>query len=181
VQTPTVNLARIHVSGVDTQLDWRVELEAFGISQVPGSVTLNLNIAYLDKYEIASLPGTPLLDYSSTIGNDALGGLSHPEWKGIATLTYANDKLQVGARARYVGRMRNSQNINSTLRIAGVASMTYLDVFGRFQLTEDIALRAGVTNAGDRAPPVWTGFGATDRATYDVIGRSYYVGATAHF
>src|SRR3546814_5808904 len=59
-----------------------------------------------------SLPGTPMLDYSETIGNDALGGLSHPTWKGIGTLTYARDGFQIGARARYIGKMGNPQNVN---------------------------------------------------------------------
>jgi iron complex outermembrane recepter protein len=181
VGTPTVNLARIRLSGIDTQVDWPIEFSAVGLDSIPGSLSLNLNVAYLDKYEIASLPGTPLLDYSGTIGNDALGGLSHPTWKAIGTLTYANQAFQVGMRARYIGDMSNSQNVNTPLTLEGTSAITYYDLFARVDVAESFSLRAGVTNLADEEPPTWTGFGATDRATYDVIGRSYYLGATARF
>src|SRR3546814_12422519 len=64
IRTPTLNLARIHTSGIDTQVDWRVNLEMLGIGGNPGSLNVNVNVSWLDKYEIASLPGTPMLDYS---------------------------------------------------------------------------------------------------------------------
>jgi iron complex outermembrane recepter protein len=181
VRTPTVNLARIRVSGIDTQLDWPVELAALGASGVPGSLIFNLNVSYLDKYEISSLPGTPLLDFSDTIGNDALGGLSHPTWKGTGTLTYANNAFQVGVRARYIGGMDNSQNVNTALTLEGVSSITYYDLFARADIGERWSVRAGVTNVADEEPPEWIGLGQTDRATYDVVGRSFYLGATARF
>src|SRR3546814_16861762 len=88
-----------------------------GIGGNPGSLNVNVNVSWLDKYEIASLPGTPMLDYSETIGNDALGGLSHPTWKGIGTLTYVRDGCQIGSRARYIGKMGNSQNGNAPLSL----------------------------------------------------------------
>ncbi|KJS06029.1 MAG: hypothetical protein VR73_10870 [Gammaproteobacteria bacterium BRH_c0] len=181
VGTPTVNLARINASGIDTQFDWPVDLADLGIRSLPGSLNLNLNLSWLDKYEIASLPGSPLLDFSGTIGNDALGGLSHPDWKGIGTLTYLTDQFQLGVRARYIGSMENSQNVNTTLTLEGVSSITYYDLFARYDLGEDISFRAGINNVADKEPPEWTGLGNTDRATYDVIGRSFYFGATMRF
>src|SRR3546814_2764505 len=77
-----------------------------------------------------------MLDYSETIGNDALGGLSHPTWKGIGTLTYARDGFQIGARARYIGKMGNSQNVNSPLSLEGVKAITYVDLFARINVNE---------------------------------------------
>src|SRR3546814_16814977 len=89
---------------------------------------------------------TPMLDYSETIGNDALGGLSHPTWKVIGTLTYARDGFQIGARARYIGKMGNSQNVTSPLALEGVKAITYVDLFARSNVHEEFSLRAGVPN-----------------------------------
>src|SRR3546814_1020268 len=83
-----------------------------------------------------------MLDYSETIGNDALGGLSHPTWKGIGTLTYARDGFQIGARARYIGKMGNSQNVNSPLSLEGVKAITYVDLFARINVNEEFSLRS---------------------------------------
>lgn len=41
--------------------------------------------------------------------------------------------------------------------------------------------RAGVLNLTDKAPPEWTGEGATDFAIYDVLGRRFYVGVNLKF
>jgi len=84
-------------------------------------------------------------------------------------------------RARYIGSMENSQNVNTTLTLEGVSSITYYDLFARYDLGEDISFRAGINNVADKEPPEWTGLGNTDRATYDVIGRSFYFGATMRF
>src|SRR3546814_2958121 len=58
---------------------WYCVKPVLGIGGNPGSLNVNVNVSWLDKYEIASLPGTPMLDYSERIGNDALGGLSRSE------------------------------------------------------------------------------------------------------
>jgi iron complex outermembrane receptor protein len=181
VTTPLVNLSAIQAQGIDGQLDWRVNLGDLGFHGSAGALLLNLNGAYLRKYRIATLQADPLLEYRGTIGNGALGTLSHPKWKMNATLTYTNGGFSFGGRARYIGAMTNSQNVNTALLLPGVNSITYFDLFARMNVTEKFSLRGGVTNVADRTPPVWTGFGATDSATYDTIGRSFYVGATLRF
>src|SRR3546814_19040978 len=70
-------------------------------------------------------------------------------WKGIGTLTYARDGFQIGARARYIGKMGNSQNVNSPLSLEGVKAITYVDLFARITVNEEFSLRAGVTNRSE--------------------------------
>ncbi len=179
--TPTVNLAQYHTRGIDAQIDYGLALEDLGFKGSPGSVALNVNVAYVDKYEIAALPGTPLVNFAGTIGNNSIGGLSHPHYKANASFTYTKGPFQLGTRARYIGPMRNSLNVNSALTLAGTNSITYFDAFTRFEVSKMLTFRAGISNVGNRRPPEFTGRGATDFATYDVIGRSFYVGGTISF
>jgi iron complex outermembrane receptor protein len=181
VTTPLVNLSAIQAQGVDGQLDWRVNLGDLGIGGNSGTLLLNVNGAYLRKYRIATLQGDPLIDYRGSIGNGALGTLSHPKWKVNATVSYSNGGLSAGARARYIGAMINSQNVNTKLTLSGVTAITYFDLFARLDVAKDFSLRMGVTNVANSTPPVWTGAGATDSATYDTLGRSAYVGVTLRF
>ena len=179
--TPTINLAQYHTRGIDAQLDWGFELTSLGLKGDPGNLALNAVVSYLDKYELSVQQNTPLTDYSDTIGNNAIGGLSHPRWKGVATLTYTNGPVTLGTRARYIGSMSNYLNVNTTATIPGVTAITYFDLFAYLNVAKSMTLRFGVSNVADKSPPAYTGFGATDPATYDVIGRSFYVGAKFSF
>jgi iron complex outermembrane receptor protein len=48
-------------------------------------------------------------------------------------------------------------------------------------LNDDVEFRGGVNNIADEEPPVWTGFGATDPAIYDLVGRRFYLGVNVKF
>lgn len=174
--TPTINLAQYHTRGIDTQLDWGFDLESLGLKGNPGNLSLNVLVSYLDKYEVSTQKNTPLIDYADTIGNNAIGGLSHPNWKGVATLTYNNGPFTLGGKARYVGSMGNYLNVGTGQSLPGVNAITYFDLFAYFAINDKMTLRAGASNIADKSPPEYTGFGQTDPATYDVIGRSFYIG-----
>ena len=179
--TPTINLAEYHTRGIDVQFDWGVDLEALGVQGNSGSLNLNVVASYLDKYEISTQSGQPLVDYAGTIGNNAIGGLSHPRWKGVTTLSYSNADMTFGTRARYIGKMDNYLNVGTGQRLEGADSILYFDLFANFKVQDVMTLRMGVSNVGDKFPPLYTGFGDTDPATYDVIGRSFYVGVKLDF
>jgi iron complex outermembrane recepter protein len=69
-----------------------------------------------------------------------------------------------------------------TAPAAGVAAYHLFDIFGTFNLTESFSLRAGVTNLFDHSIPlVASSQTSTDPATFDIVGRSFYAGATVRF
>jgi outer membrane receptor protein involved in Fe transport len=179
--TPTVNLGEFHMSGIDYQLDWTVPLSSLGLANHAGNLAINVLMSHVQKYAIASLQNSPLRDFKGTIGNSAVSGLSHPEWKGIATVSYSNGPLMAGVQARYIDSMENSLNVGTSLTARGVSAVTYFDLFGSYALSGGLTMRLGVSNVADKEPPEWTGLGVTDRSTYDVIGRSYSAGISMKF
>jgi len=181
LRTPTVNLAEYHMSGTDFQVDWSFGLNNLGFSNDAGDLSLRLLLTHVNKYAIAQLEDSPLVDYKGTIGNNSAGGLSHPEWKGTAGISYFNGPLMVGMQARYIGSMDHYLNVGTSLNQPGVSSVTYFDFFSRYEFSDDLSLNLGVSNLSDKKPPEWTGFGATDRSTYDVIGRAYTLGVSLKF
>ena len=56
------------------------------------------------------------------------------------------------------------------------------DLSLRVDPAERFSLRFGVNNLFDKTPPVVSGvLGQTNASTYDVLGRTYYLAATARF
>jgi outer membrane receptor protein involved in Fe transport len=70
-----------------------------------------------------------------------------------------------------------------------IASQSYFDLTGAYDVNETWEVRGGITNLFDREPPVVGTFyggtaensGNTFPATYPAIGRSYYVSLTGRF
>jgi outer membrane receptor for ferrienterochelin and colicin len=70
---------------------------------------------------------------------------------------------------------------NPTDTTPGVPTYNYFDADFHWAVREGLILSAGVTNIGDKGPPFVSGQPlTTDSATYDIIGRSYYVSVKAN-
>jgi outer membrane receptor protein involved in Fe transport len=72
--------------------------------------------------------------------------------------------------------------VNPSATTPGVPSVSYFDVFGTYQFTDKMMLRAGVTNVFDEDPPEVSGqIGQTRIGTYDVLGPTFTIGLRASF
>jgi outer membrane receptor protein involved in Fe transport len=63
-----------------------------------------------------------------------------------------------------------------------VPSYSAFDLTGNFKVTDDIVVRAGITNLFDKEPLVVAGTpGNTNASIYDIVGRAFYMGVRAKF
>lgn len=100
----------------------------------------------------------------------------------MTTLGLSGDTGSLSLRWRYLGKMGNSSNVTTPNGTAtGVPAVSYFDLIGRLKINGDFELRGGVTNLTDKQPPEFGGPSVTATSTYDVIGRRYFIGATARF
>ena len=98
------------------------------------------------------------------------------------TLSYEVGPAEVSLGWRYIDGMKNALNVGAVTPTAkGIHPASYFDLNGRWTVSEGTVLRAGVVNLLDKEPPTWTGQGATDPSTYDLIGRRVFVGLTKRF
>jgi len=178
VVLPTENLANYKTAGIDAQVDWHFPLEAIRLPPRAGDVGLNVATSYTELYKIQTLATNPAFNYVGTIGNGQIdaGAISHPRWKINTTFSYHVDDVFVSLRARFISAMSNSGNVGVTTVAPGIGSITYFDFLGKWQVSPIFEVRFGVSNLLDSFPPVWTGFGATDPATYDTFGRRFFAG-----
>ena len=173
IRTPYFNLGSFKTDGVDLQFSWAPELSSFGIDS-GASVFLDSYIGYANSFEIVTVPGSAAQDYNNTIAV----GASHPEWKAMTTLGYRGDELTVGLRWRYLGAMDDVTSVTTPAApLPGTPSYSTYDLFGSYELTENLQIRAGVTNFTDElSVRVSSSQNSTDTSVYNAVGRSWYLG-----
>jgi outer membrane receptor protein involved in Fe transport len=179
IALPYLNLGGVKTRGVDIQVDYTLDLGAVNVVQ---GVRLSMNsvFSYLDSYQVQGLPGTPFQEFRGTI--DYTNSLPLPRWRWLSTASIGYEGFDLGFRWRHLNAMRDVSSVISTVVAAGVPAYDVFDVTGRIAVNERFSLRLGVTNIGDRQPPVVQGTaGFTLPGTYDIIGRSFYVGVTTRF
>jgi len=174
IRQPYFNLGKLATSGVDLAVNY-----AFDLS---GGATLSVNslVSFVDSYEVVTLPGEAPVDYKGTIGGP---GGPKPDYQTLTSFGYSKGPLSASLRWYYLPKMDSSAratNPNSTAR--GVDAYNKWNLVGTYNLSDSMDLRAGITNLLDAdIPQVGNSLGSTDSATYDIIGRSYYVGIRMEF
>lgn len=191
------NLGLVSTSGLDATLDWAIG--APGINGDEGSFGINVNFTYLEKYEFQLTETSPVLDYANSSGT--VNVLTPPfgsqfRWKTFTTASYDFGPGSLSLSWRHLPRTRNvARVLNPTATQQDTASYDWFGLNARYQVMDAVEFRAGVDNLFDTRPPrvgvntQTTGrvgaynsaAGLTDPGAYDVIGRSFYVGATLTF
>lgn len=176
---PYLNLGGYRTSGVDVQLDWSVRLADIGMGNGPGRFGISTVINYLDTFEIQNLPDTAFQDFARTIGS----GTTLPRWRSTTSFTFGTERVNALLRWRHIGAMNDESKVtNAASMTPGVKAYDYFDLSMRVDPHERFSVRFGVNNLFNKMPPVVSGvLGQTDAGTYDVLGRSYYLAATARF
>ncbi len=158
------------LSGIDLSLNWGTDIG-------PGSLDIATMVSWLEKFETQTTSVDPFNDFAGTIGQTT--GSATPELRGTLLTTYTMDNLQIQATTRYIDSMSHATLVTVPNAVAtGVDATWYLDLTGRYDLTDNISLRAGINNVANQGPRLYSPNvqANTDPSTYDVLGRRYFVG-----
>ena len=165
------NLSVIEVRGIDYQVDFDAEVG-------PGTFTGKLVASNLLDWEQAITDADPMEQFASTASSD-FDVL--PEWKTTLSLGYMVGGFKGDVRMRYVGETSDTSFPDFKLD-----TVTYFDLnvaYALDQWVEGLRFNAGVTNLTDEDPIIYPSNqqSNTDPATYDVLGRRYFINATYSF
>jgi outer membrane receptor protein involved in Fe transport len=202
VLTTYSNTGFVHLSGIDTQLDWSYKVG-------PGMLSLNTLLNYQLKFESSALyPQIAPVDYVGTTGTGD-NGLNQGtfEYRLLTTDGYSVGPFRASLQWQYYPKLEDSGQATTTGGTPNVAPYPAYSLFnlsGTWQLTDDIGLRLGVDNLLNQAPPLGgfnpniptgtyctattaqctigsTRGGAYNGQFYDTNGRRFYVGANVRF
>ncbi|MEO5707405.1 MAG: TonB-dependent receptor [Alteraurantiacibacter sp.] len=189
VQLAYTNTGAFRTSGIDAQLDWRIEVG-------PGTFGLNSTFNYLMDLKsspfysnVPAAAQTPFRDYAGTYAapDAGLSTSGAYRWKVLTNFSYSLDQFRLGLQWQHLPSI-NSGNTNT-----GYGAYDLFNLNSSFAATDDITLRFGVDNLLNTAPP----FGNTNplanpaffqlsgggysTQNYDIVGRRFYVGANLAF
>jgi outer membrane receptor protein involved in Fe transport len=184
------NQQKAQLSGIDLAFNWALDLhETVDADPMWGSVAFNMSGTYLDQYTITYNANGKPINFAGTIGATSPLGTSTdsalPRWKGQLTASWNFGDANLSARFTYVDAMKNTLALVGWTGlpygigpVKGTPAKTYIDLFGTYAITPEIALRAGILNVADSQPPAYNPSeqDGTDPAQYDIIGRRYFVG-----
>ena len=177
------NIGGAEVEGIDIQTSYRQPIGALG------TVRFNFNGSYLLKNTLQPLPNAPTYDCVGLFGHTCQ--TVNPRWRHILTATWvAPWNFEVGVNWRFIGKVGLDNNDpDPSLLFADegaydtinkqMPNMSYIDLFGKWTVTKQLELRAGVNNLLDKDPPLAsfdiTSGGVNWYSTYDSLGRQLYL------
>ncbi|MBB5984659.1 TonB-dependent receptor plug domain-containing protein [Sphingobium lignivorans] len=196
------NFGRIKTSGVDTQLDWTIDLQDAGIG-LPGRFGVTTVFNYLISLKSANFPTNPMDEFAGTLGTvqNGLNAGGAYRWKLFNTFSYALDSVRIALQWSHLPATRASAaatNPDTTLFGAPAYDLFHLN--GSISITRNATLRFGIDNLFDKAPPLINYNTAPNAANgelrggalgapsstaagqdYDLIGRRFAIGANFKF
>jgi outer membrane receptor protein involved in Fe transport len=178
------------MNGVDWNLDYRLPMTVFGAKESAGRLDFKLLLTRLLKVQQQEVSSDPFANRLGTIGQTV--GSAFPKWKSVLATTYSVGSLQFRYNARFIDSMDAVNNdVTLSKPTAGVKPHTptylYHDLTARWLVNDTFGITAGVVNIADKQPPIYTTDAQagiqdnTDPSTYDVLGRRYFLSATAKF
>ena len=204
VDTPNANISTLKARGIDFQVDYTFDLADAGLGDNAGALDLNFFGAYRLENTFQPNPNIQPIECAGFFGapcGQTVGGVSDPEWKFTARLTYRQDTWTASLRWRYLSSTTDAQiSQAAALNASGIPfpdptpnipaaafeydAEQYLDLTGTWDVSENLQLRAGINNLFNNEPPI---VGTqqvqanTDPSQYDVLGRRFFVSGKIRF
>jgi outer membrane receptor protein involved in Fe transport len=171
------NFAGLRARGVDFQANYRLETEDL-VGQDWGSLNFSLAGNYLIRRQNFTSPTDP------TFATQIDGTANNPRVRFRTNTTWEQGPIQLSWRMDFqrgydIVYYRNIvTNLDSRdLEYLKVPNFWQHDVSARYQLTDNVTLRGGVTNLFDAEPTIQ----ATLQDQYDLFGRRFYGGINIAF
>jgi iron complex outermembrane receptor protein len=183
ISQPTNNLGQLKTSGIDFGLKYVLKNTPIG------GWRFSLDATKVKSFQTTAAPGASPVDivgqYDRQFGNFAKwraygqAGWSYKGFDGLVTARFIDkvdllhpDAGSATAPGYVVGPLK-------------VPSLTYVDLNLAYTFRTKTRLSLGVTNLGDRQPPIMYNTNVinanTDVQTYDLLGRRYFVGLSQSF
>jgi iron complex outermembrane recepter protein len=202
VNNTAVNLGSFETRGVDFETSYHLPLQEVSHS-LNGDLNFRLLTSLLYNMTVNAGLGAPPVNYAGQSGPTSAFGTfnTSPRWQSNFFLTYGNGPLSTTLQVRYIGRgtfesltafggtpiapgdagysTTNPNSINNN----SVASATYLNLSGSYDVSEHVALFATINNLTNKSPPVAPGGNGypTNPVYFDTYGMSWKLGFRVKF
>ena len=193
------NTGYAEIEGFDLAVNWQGDLADIGIDSIPGYFGVNFMMSYLLTLDTQASGGEPVVDWTGTLGPDPATSLNNGayDFRTFTTFTYGFNDLAFNLRWRYLPEAdAGLQAIAAGQEIPQLgANDTYnvFDLSGVWNYSDRYTIRFGIDNLFDEDPVITgaetdvggniptSGQGTTEAGFYNILGRTWFVGAKATF
>lgn len=186
VNVGLINAAFQKTQGIDLKVNYSFDLDDWG------TIDLNFNGTHVIKSLTQDAEILEVDDCAGLVGNVCLR--PDPKWRWTQGVTWSMEEFTLFLRWQHLSSVAKDlvafgDASASDFALPVIPSVDYFDLSGTYQVMENITLRVGVNNLFNKKPPIpGNNFGGTAEnsgntfpATYDVLGRYYFFGATTKF
>jgi outer membrane receptor protein involved in Fe transport len=189
VELFTTNLVNLKAEGIELGFSFGVDIGKFGNLSFAGTVNRYLT------YEFQASTSLPTLDcvgyYGAACGSSPGETGPLPETRWTQRTVWGMNDFQVSLLWRHLGSVsvEPSQRATTFAAFQKIDSYDYFDLYGSWDVLENVRISGGVNNLFDKDPPVVGNEAADTRAnsgntfpsTYDTLGRIYSLGVNVNF
>ena len=186
VDARVINAGLLRTRGIDLVAAYRMDI------MEDAKLTLAINATRTLRSDFQAGTVSPLRKCAGLVGSICLRPL--PKLQFVQTTTLQKGPFTAQLRWQYIGKVTNDtvgfgQAPASDFAVPTIGARSYFDLTGSYDINDNFSLRMGVNNLLDKGPPVvGNDYGGTTEnsgntypATYDTLGRSYFVGVTVTF
>lgn len=186
VDASTLNAASLKRTGIDIAAAYQFKIGEdarlqFGINATRAIKVVDQPAAIFPSYDCVGLVGKTCLR-------------PQPKWQFIQNTQLDYGPVSLLLRWRYIGKLTKDDIVLNGADPADyvvpvIKARSYFDLSGTVRVAERFQLRGGINNLFDKKPPVvGNDYGGTAEnsgntfpATYDPLGRSFFIGASVTF
>jgi iron complex outermembrane recepter protein len=186
VDARSINAGFLRNEGLDLNVAYRFDLsDTFGVN-------LGFNGTYTLRSELQASTLSPIRECEGLLGSTCLRPLPKVQFNQTTAVIVGPATVQLNWR--YIGKLTNDTvgfgtNPSSAFAVPVIKARSYFDLSASVEVADNFTFRLGALNLFDLGPPVvGNDYGGTTEnsgntfpATYDVLGRRFFVGATARF
>ncbi|HEY6924798.1 MAG TPA: TonB-dependent receptor [Steroidobacteraceae bacterium] len=198
INNTAVNLGHYEIRGVDFETSYHLPLSNLSNS-LHGDLSLRLLTSLLYNMTVDAGLGSAPVDYAGQTGpTAAFGGFNtSPRWQSNLFLTYGNGPFSGTLQVRYIGHGTfesitaangtpvppGNPDYANTLSNNSVASATYLNLSGSYDIGEHFSVFARIDNLLNKNPPLAPGGNGypTNPVYFDTYGLVWKLGVRARF
>lgn len=186
VNASSINAGFLRAEGIDITAQYR-----FDVGE-DSRLTLGINATRVLKSEFQSTEFSDTVECEGLLGKTCLRPV--PKWNFVQTTTFETGPTTVQLRWRYIGKLTNDLvgfglADPSDFAVPTIGARSYFDLFSSVDVTDNFTFRFGINNLLDKKPPiVGNDYGGTTEnsgntfpATYEPLGRNFFIGANARF
>ncbi len=181
------NIGKLETSGFDVNINYVTDL-SFGLFNQDSTLAITFRSTFLDEFNVTPVVGLP--DVNKCAGNFGdICGTPRNEDQFNTRFTWNTGPLGVSLLWRYLGSAADDTIENdgvdaSTLSVPKIDSISYFDLSGSYDVTDNFRVNVGIKNLFEEQT-TFVGDVQQQANTfpelYDVLGRRYFISGSYRF